>query len=161
MKIKPLEISTPSDREIVIVRSFDAPRELVWQCYTRPELLKRWYGLPDWPMTICEIDLRVGGKWRFGSRSPDGYEMISKGVYREIEEPVRIVNTEIFEDDWTGGETLVTLVLTEKDGITTTTTTVLYSSKEARDGALATPMATGMEIGYGRLDELLAAEQAK
>jgi uncharacterized protein YndB with AHSA1/START domain len=160
MKIKPLEISTPSDREIVIKRGFDAPRALVWQCYTRPELLRRWYGLPDWPMTICEIDLRVGGKWRFGTKSPEGFEMISQGVYREIKEPERIVNTETYEVDWTGGETIVTLTLDEQDGVTTATTTVLFATKDARDGALATPMATGMEIGFGRLEELLAAEQA-
>jgi uncharacterized protein YndB with AHSA1/START domain len=154
----PLTISTPSDREIVITRAFDAPRDLVFLCYTKPELLRRWYGLPDWIMTICEIDLRVGGKWRFGTKSPDGYEMISQGVYKEIAPPEKLVNTELFQDDWTGGETIATLLLTEENGVTTATTTVLYSSKEARDGALATPMATGMEIGFKRLDELLAAE---
>ena len=154
--MKPLEITTPSDREIVITRSFDAPRGLVWQCYTRPELLKRWYGLPDWAMTICEIDLRVGGKWRFGTKSPDGFEMISKGVYREIVEPDTLVGTEIYEADWTGVETITSLRLAESGGVTTVTTTVTYASKQARDGALATPMATGMEIGFKRLDELVA-----
>lgn len=155
---KPLTISTPSDREIVITRDFDAPRDLVFLCYTRPELLRRWYGLPDWTMTVCEIDFRVGGKWRFVSRAPSGYEMGSSGVYTEIVPDERIVNTEIYDDDWTGGETVVTLVLAENGGRTTSTTTVLYASKEARDAAAATPMAEGMEIGFTRLDELLAAE---
>ena len=155
---KPLTVSTPSDREIVIARDFDAPRELVFLCYSKPELLRRWYGLPDWMMTVCEIDFRVGGKWRFVTRAPSGYEMGSSGIYREIFSPERIVNSETYDQDWTGGETLVTLRLTETDGRTTATTTVLYASKEARDGAAASPMATGMEIGFKRLDEVLAAE---
>jgi uncharacterized protein YndB with AHSA1/START domain len=160
MKIRPLDIVANGDREIVIRRGFDAPRELVWQCYTKPELLKRWYGLPDWTMTVCEIDLRVGGKWRFATKSPDGFEMASSGVYREIEAPGKLVNTEVYDQDWTGGETISTLTLEEADGVTTATTTVLYATKESRDGALASPMATGMEIGFTRLDDLLAAETA-
>lgn len=160
MTTRPLEITTPSDTEIVIVRSFDAPRELVWQCYTRPELLKRWMGPPDWVLAVCEIDLRVGGKWRFVSRGPDGFEMGSGGVYKEVTPHDRIVQTEVYDQDWTGGETISSLEFSEADGITTTTTTVRYASKEARDGALATPMAEGMEMGFTRLDELLAAEAA-
>ncbi len=153
---KPLTIHTPSDREIVVTRAFDAPREMVWDCYTVPELLKQWYGLPDWEMTVCEIDLRVGGKWRYVTKAPDGFEMGQSGEYREVAKPARIVNTEIFDMDWTGGETLVTLTL-ERDGAERTIATmkVLYANKEARDGALATPMAEGMEIGFKRLDELL------
>jgi uncharacterized protein YndB with AHSA1/START domain len=156
----PLTISTPSDREIVVTRDFDAPKDLVFLCYSKPELLRRWYGLPDWTMTVCEIDFRVGGKWRFVTKSPDGYEMGSSGTYTEIVPNERIVNTELYDDDWTGGETIVTLVLSEKDGRTTSTITVLYSSKEARDAAAATPMATGMEIGFKRLDEVLAEQLA-
>lgn len=159
---KPLTILTPSDREIVITRAFDAPRDLVWDCYTIPELLKQWYGLPDWEMTVCEIDLRVGGRYRFVTRSPDGYDMGQSGEYRDVVRPVRIVNTETFDVDWTGGETLVTLTL-ERDGEARTiaTTKVLYATTEARDGALASPMATGMEIGFKRLDELLAGQTVK
>jgi uncharacterized protein YndB with AHSA1/START domain len=153
---EPLKITTPTDREIVIERRFDAPRDLVFLCYTKPELLRRWYGLPDWVMTVCEIDLRVGGRWRFVTRAPNGYEMGSGGVYREIEAPARLVNTELYDQDWTGGESLVTLRLIEIDGKTTSTITVLYASKAARDGAAATPMAEGMEIGFKRLDDLLA-----
>ena len=104
---EPLIITTPGDREIVITRAFDAPRELVFLCYSKPELLRRWYGLPDWTMTVCEIDFRVGGKWRFVTRAPNGFEMGSSGIYTAIEAPVRIVNTEIYDQDWTGGEAIV------------------------------------------------------
>jgi len=157
---EPLVITTPGDREIVVTRTFDAPRELVFLCYSRPELLRRWYGLPDWTMTVCEIDFRVGGKWRFVTRAPTGFEMGSSGVYRQIEAPVRIVNTETYDQDWTGGETIVTLTLSEKDARTTATTSVLNATPEARAGAAASPMATGMEIGFKRLDELLASKPA-
>ena len=153
---KPLTITTPGDRQIVVTRSFDAPRDLVFLCYSKPELLRRWYGLPDWAMTVCEIDFRVGGKWRFVTKSPDGYEMGSRGVFTLIEAPERIDQTELYDDDWTGGETTMTLRLTEADGVTTSTLTITYASPEARAGAVATPMARGMEIGFTRLDALLA-----
>lgn len=151
----PLTILTPSDREIVVTREFDAPRDLVFRCYTEPELIKRWMGPEDWEMIVCEVDLRVGGKWRFVSRGPDGFEMGSSGVYRAILRPERLEQTETYDIDWTGGETLGTMVFTERNGRTTATTSVLYASKEARDGALATPMAEGMEMGFTRLDTLL------
>jgi len=146
----------------VVTRGFDAPRDLVWDCYTVPALMKQWYGLPDWEMTVCEMDLRVGGRWRYVTKSPDGFEMKQCGEYREVVKPVRIVQSEIFEVDWTGGETINTLML-ERDGEDRTITTmrVLYSSKEARDGALASPMAEGMEIGFKRLDEFLAKQAAR
>jgi len=157
---EPLLITTPGDREIVVTRSFDASRDLVFLCYSKPELLRRWYGLPDWTMTVCEIDFRVGGKWRFVTRSPSGFEMGSSGTYIEIDAPARIVNTEVYDRDWTSGETIVTLTLAEKDGRTTATISVLYATPEARAGAAASPMATGMEIGFKRLDDLLAARPA-
>src|SRR5690606_24018268 len=86
---EPLKIEPVGERQLVVTRDFDAPRELVWLCYSKPELLRRWYGLPDWAMTVCEIDFRVGGKWRFVSRSPGGYEMASRGIYTGIDEPAR------------------------------------------------------------------------
>jgi len=101
------------------------------------------------------MDLRPGGAFRWVWRGPDGTEMGLRGVYREIVKPERIVHTEIFDEDWTGGETLVTLVLTEHAGRTTTTMTVLYSSREARDGALRIGMTEGLEVGSARLDKLL------
>ena len=156
----PLTISTPGDREVVVVREFDAPRELVFLCYSKPELLRRWYGMPDWTMPVCEMDFRVGGKWRFVSRSPDGFEMGTQGIYTEIEPPTRIVQTEKYDMDWTGGETLGTVTFDEEGGRTTVTTTILYATPEARAGAVATPMARGMEIGFTRLDATLAELQA-
>lgn len=155
----PLIVTLPSDREIVITRQFDAPRSLVFLCYSKPELVRRWLGPPDWSMPVCEIDFRVGGKWRWVLRSPQGFEMGSGGIYREIAAPERIVNSERYDLDWTGGETVVTVGLTEQEGRTTATTTVLYSSEEARDGAAATPMADGMEVSFRRLDDLLSQQQ--
>jgi uncharacterized protein YndB with AHSA1/START domain len=156
---KPLTITTPGDRDIVVVRQFDAPRDLVFLCYSRPELLRRWYGMPDWTTFVCDIDFRVGGKYRIGQRSPDGYELASQGVYTAIIEPERIDQTEYYDDDWTKGGSVNSLIFTEKDGRTTTTLTVTYSSPEARAAAVATPMADGMEIGFKRLDAVLAQEQ--
>ena len=158
---KPLTITTPGDRDIVVVREFDAPRDLVWLCYSKPDLMRRWYGLPDWTMTVCEMDFRVGGKWRFVTRSPNGYEMGSQGIYTEIAEPERIGQTEYYDDDWTKGGSGNVVVFTERDGRTTATMTVTYSSAEARAAAVATPMAEGMEIGFKRLDAVLAEEQAR
>ncbi|MBI4920547.1 MAG: SRPBCC family protein [Devosia nanyangense] len=156
---EPLVITTPGDRAIVVVRSFDAPRNLVWLCYSKPELLRRWYGLPDWTMPVCDMDFRVGGKWRFVSRSPDGYEMGSQGIYTGIVEPERIEQTEFYDDDWTKGGSENSVVFTETGGRTISTLTVTYSSPEARAAAVATPMAVGMEIGFKRLDAALAELQ--
>lgn len=156
---EPLTIEAVGDRQLVITRAFAAPRELVFLCYSKPELLRRWYGLPDWPMTVCDIDFRVGGKWRFVTRGPGGYEMASQGVYTQIDAPSRIEQTETYDDDWTGGETHNVLALTA-DGASRTlsVTTVTYATPEARAGAAASPMAEGMEIGFTRLDTLLAEE---
>ena len=153
-----LNVTTPTDREIVITRTFDAPRRLVFDCLTKPELVRQWLlGPPGWTMPVCEIDLRVGGRYRYVWRKPSGKEMGMGGVYREIVRQERIVTTELFDEDWTGGETLGTAVLTEDGGKTTLTTTILYASKEARDGALATGMTEGMTAGYNLLAELLAS----
>ncbi len=157
---KPLTITTPGDRDIVVVREFDAPRELVWLCYSKPDLVRRWYGLPDWKMTVCDMDFRVGGRWRYVTVGPTGYELASQGIYTTIAEPERIDQTEYYDDDWTKGGSANVVVFTEADGRTTATTTVTYSSPEARAAAVATPMATGMEIGFKRLDQVLAEEQA-
>jgi uncharacterized protein YndB with AHSA1/START domain len=156
-----LQIATPSDREVVITREFDAPRDLVFDCHTRPELVRRWLlGPPGWTMPVCEIDLRVGGKYRYVWRGPNGEEMGMGGTFREVARPERLASSELFDEDWTGGETLATTEFTEHGGRTTAKVTVLYASKEAREGALATGMTEGMEAGYQRLDELLAAEVA-
>lgn len=152
----PLTITLPSDREIQITRSFAAPADLVFDCWTVPALIQRWLGPADWVFTHCEFDARVGGKWRFVTRGPDGFEMASGGEVLEITRPSWIKTTELYDMDWTGGETINTNRITEQNGVTTSVVTILYASKEARDGARATPMAEGMEMGFKRLDELLA-----
>lgn len=153
-----LKLTTPSDVEIAMIRSFDAPRRMVWDAFTEPELVKRWlYGLDKWKLAVCELDLRVGGAVRYEWHGPEGEVMGLSGEFREVAPPERMVHTELFDEDWTGGETLVTTTFTEEGGRTTVTMTVLYGSKEARDGALKTGMAEGMEMGYVRLEKLLEA----
>jgi len=152
-----LEITTPSDREIAMTRTFDAPRPLVFDAFTRPELIKRWLGVrAGWTMPVCEVDLRVGGKYRYVWRGPKGNDMGMGGVFREIVAPERIVATEKFDDSWYAGEAVDTTVFVEKGGRTTVTMTVRYESKAARDGVLATPMATGVAESYDKLAEYLA-----
>lgn len=151
-------ISTAGDRDVVMTRVFDAPRRLVFDALTRPELLKRWLlGPPGWTMEVCEVDLRVGGKYRYEWLGPAGQKMGMGGAHKEVVVPERIVCTQLFDEDWTGGEAVGTLVLTEKDGKTLLTNTVRYSSPEAREAVLKTPMDQGMAAGYDRLAELLAA----
>lgn len=153
-----LQVTTPSDREVVITRTFDAPRRLVWEAWTRPELVAKWlHGWDDWRLEVREMDVRPGGALRWIWHGPKGEQMGLRGVYREVVPAERLVHTEIFDEDWTGGETLVTLLLTEETGRTTATMTILYSSREARDAAIQTGMADGMEVGYQRLDRLLAS----
>jgi uncharacterized protein YndB with AHSA1/START domain len=154
---KPLSITLPSDREIAVTREFDAPRDLVFDCWTIPALIRRWLGPAEWVFVTCEFDARVGGAWRFVTRGPGGYEMAHGGIITEITRPSWMKTTERFDIDWTGGETINSNAFTELDGgrRTLSTLTVLYASKEARDGAAATPMAEGMESGFRRLDELL------
>ncbi len=151
-----LQVTTPTEREIAMTRVFDAPRRLVFDAHTKPELLKRWLLGPDgWSLPVCEIDLRVGGRFRYVWRRDDGQEMGMGGVYREIVPPDRLVTTELFDEDWTGGETLNTLVLAEQDGKTTLTVTTRYASREARDAALESGMEQGIEVSYDRLAALL------
>jgi uncharacterized protein YndB with AHSA1/START domain len=154
-----LQVTTPSDREIVLTRTFDAPRDLVFQAMSKPELLKRWLlGPPGWEMVVCESDLKVGGAFRHVWRRSDGTQMAMHGIYREIVPPERIVRTECFElgCDAQSGEQIGTLVLTEQDGRTPLTLTVLYPSKEARDATIASGMERGVAASYDRLADLLA-----
>jgi len=152
-----LKLTTRGDREIVITRSFDAPRKLVFDAFTRPELVKQWLLGPDgWSMPVCEIDLKVGGKYRYvWRRDKDGTEMGMGGVYREIVAPERIVATEKFDQSWYPGEAVGTSVLTEQGGKTTLTQTILYESREARDGVLKSGMEKGVVASYDRLAKLL------
>ena len=152
-----LKLTTRGDREIVMTRAFDAPRKLVFDALTKPELVKQWLLGPDgWSMPVCEIDLKVGGKYRYvWRRDKDGTEMGMGGVYREIVVPERVVATEKFDQSWYPGEALGTLVLIEQGGKTTLTQTVLYESREARDGVLKSGMEKGVVASYDRLAKLL------
>lgn len=148
----------PSDREIEMTRVFDAPRELVFDAWTSPEHVPRWMLGPEgWTMPVCEIDLRPGGKWRFLWRKADGTEMTMTGFYEEVARPERVVHTEKWGPEWP--ETTNTLVLTEAGGKTTSKSTILYPSKEARDAALKTGMKEGVDISFERLAEYLAASR--
>ena len=153
-----LRITTPSDREIAMSREFDAPRHLVYQAFTTPALLKRWLLGPDgWALVVCDLDLRVGGKYRYvWRRERDGVEMGMGGTYIEVVAPERYAATEKFDQAWYPGEARATTTLTEQGGRTTVTTRVLYESKEARDVVLKSPMEEGVEAGYDRLAEFLA-----
>lgn len=154
-----LRVTTPTDREIVMTRVFDAPRRLVFDALTKPELVKQWLlGPPGWSMPVCEIDLRVGGAYRYLWRNADGAEMGMGGVLLEIVAPQRLVGTEKFDQAWYPGEAVVTNVLTEEGGKTTLTLTVRYESREARDAVLKTPMESGVAASYDRLAELLATQ---
>ena len=155
----PLQLTAPGEREIVMTRVLDAPRKLVFDAFTKPELLKQWLlGPPGWSMPLCEIDLRVGGKYRFVWRQDsDGTEMGMGGVYREIVVPERLVTTERFDEAWYPGEAVGTLVLVEQRGRTTVTQTMRYESREARDAVLKSGMEKGVAASYDRLADLLAA----
>ena len=157
-----LQVTTPSEREIAMSRVFDAPRSLVFDAWTKPELLKRWLGVRGgWSMVVYEVDLKVGGTYRFVWRKgPDGTEMGMRGVYREIAPPERIVNTERFDDPWYEGDAVETTVLIEHGGKTTLTTTLLYASQKVRDAVLKSPMESGVDESYEKLAELLAGTLA-
>lgn len=148
-------VTLPSDREIVIEREFDAPRHLVWEALTKPEHVRRWYGLRAMSMTVCEIDLRPGGRWRYAQATPDGREFAFSGEYREVEPPERLVSTEGWEA-MPGHEYVATLTLEEVDGRTKLRNRLLYQSREDRDGHLQSGMEGGMNESFDRLAELLS-----
>ena len=149
-----LIVTTPTDREIVMTRVFDARRRLVFDALTKPELLKRWFGPRGWSLVVCEADLKVGGAWRWVLRGPDGRDMGMRGVYQEIKPPERLVSTESFDDY--PGESLNTLILSEEDGKTTFTITVRYASQEIRDAVIKSGMEHGAAECYDKLAEMLA-----
>lgn len=153
-----LVVTTPSDREIVMTREFDAPRRLVFDAWTKAEHIKNWFGRRGDIMTVCEVDLRVGGAWRYVWRLREGGEMGMHGEYREIAPPERLVSTEEFEgaDAETMAPAVNTLTLEERHGTTTMRTGSLYGSREARDAVIATGMETGAAESFDRLAELLA-----
>ncbi len=159
---KTLQITTIGDRELGISRAFAAPREMVFEAWTKPELVKRWLlGPPGWAMPVCEIDLRVGGTYRYVWRNADGREMAVGGRFLELIVPEKIVQTELFDEDWTGGETINTLNFIEKNGITTVAGSVRYASQAIREQVLKSGMARGIEASHARLDEVLESMQPK
>jgi uncharacterized protein YndB with AHSA1/START domain len=152
-------VTTPSDCEIRLTRLFDAPRYLVFEAMTRPQHIKRWWGClgEGYSVPVCEVDLRVGGAWRFVNRHPKG-EAVFYGEYREIMPPSRLVFTEIFEP-FPDSVSVVTTEFTEESGKTRMTATVRYPSQEVRDMVLGTGMARGAGISYDRLEDLVAELQ--
>lgn len=169
--IKPAEVSLPSDTEVRVTRGFKAPRALVWRAHTEPSLLRRWMsGMPGWSMPVCEMDVRPGGKYRWGWRSDaDGSGFGFFGEFKEVDAPAAMAQEEYFDPGNVSGDvtgdmpvnspSINRTTFTEKNGITTVVVLIDYGSQEARDAAVSTGMTDGMEMSYGTLDTLLA-EQA-
>ncbi len=161
--IEKAQVTMPSDREVVVTRSFKAPRALVFRAHTEPALVRRWMlGPPGWSMPVCEMDVRVGGNYRWRWRSDtDAKEFGFFGTFREVQPPSRLVHTERYDPGTvgggypSGGEALVTTTFVEEGGITTLTTLIDFGSKEARDAAVKTGMTDGMELSYQLLDRVL------
>ena len=148
-------VELPSDLEIVITRVFDAPAQLVFAVWTTPLYVRRWWTNADAPLIVCDIDLRVGGRWRYVSRDADGVQLGWTGVYRDIVAAQRIVSTEVFEG-YPEAEALNTLTLSEDGGITTLAAHVLHKSRENRDGHVLSGMEAGMQLAMNRVESLLA-----
>ena len=164
---KPLEVTLPSDREVRVVRSFNAPRKLVWDAHTKPELAKKWMlGPPGWTMPVCEMDVRVGGAYRWRWRSQeDGKEFGFFGKFTDVNTPAKLAHEQNYDPGDVGGPmssepAIISNTFEEKNGVTTMVVTMLFPSKEARDSAVTSGMTDGMEIGYARLDDMFKAEGA-
>ena len=149
-----LKVTTPSDREIRMVRVFDAPRAMVYDAFTKCELLRRWFGPHGFSLSVCEGDFKVGGGWRFVVRGPDGSEMGMRGKIREMVRPERLVHVETFDDY--PGEALATTTFVESGGKTTVTINLQYDSKQVRDAVVNSGMEHGAAESYDRLAEYLA-----
>ena len=153
-----LTVTTPSDREIRMVRVFDAPRTMVYDAFTKCELLRRWFGPHGYTLSLCEGDFKIGGGWRFVLRGPDGSEMGMRGKIREMTRPERLVHIETFDDY--PGEALITTTFVEERGKTTVTINVMYESKQIRDAVVQSGMEHGAAESYDRLAEYLASTAA-
>ncbi len=150
-------LTTPSDREISWTRDFAAPQARVFDALTKPELIRQWLiGPPGWSMTECQVDLRVGGKYRWAWAHPEQGALAVGGEYREITRPSRIVSTERFDQAWYPGEAVGTAELADKKPGTSLQMTLVYQSKDARDAALKSGMDHGLNAGYDNLDRLLS-----
>jgi uncharacterized protein YndB with AHSA1/START domain len=159
MKHEQLRITKSGDRDLVITRAFAAPRQLVYDAHTKPALVRQWLlGPPGWTMPVCDMDVRVGGEYRWVWRKEtDGSEMGMGGVYREVKAPERLVTTERFDEAWYPGESLNTLVLVEQGGRTTLTQTMRYESPAAREAVIKSGMEKGVVASYDRLDDVIAS----
>ncbi|MGH8223743.1 MAG: SRPBCC family protein [Woeseiaceae bacterium] len=155
------EVTLPSDSEVKVTRQFNALRELVYEAYTTPALMQRWLlGPPGWSMPACEMDVRVGGTFRWRWRNnEDGKEFGFHGEFRVVSAPAKLVHTEYYDPGDVGGDmgegSLITVELTEKNGVTTVSTLMDFGTRDARDAAMSTGMTDGMEISYQLLDKLL------
>jgi uncharacterized protein YndB with AHSA1/START domain len=163
MTMEKAQVALPSDREVKVTRSFKAPRPLVYRAYTEPALVQRWLlGPPGWSMPVCEMDVRIGGRYRWRWRNDkDGSEFGFAGTFREVTPPARLVHTETYDSGtvdyvYPQNEALVSVTFAEHNGITTVTTLIDFGSKEARDAAVATGMTDGMEQSYQLLDAVLS-----
>jgi len=162
---RPLEVTLPNDREVRVVRTFNAPRQLVWDAHTKPDLVQKWMlGPPGWSMPVCEMDVRPGGKYRWRWKSEeDGKQFGFFGTFEEVSAPAKLSHDEYYDPGDVGGAMpagdpcRVALELSETCGVTTLVCTMRFASKEARDGAVSTGMTDGMEMGYARLDDMFKA----
>jgi uncharacterized protein YndB with AHSA1/START domain len=157
-----LTVEARGEREIVMVREFSAPRQLIFDCWSKPELLKRWFGGPrEWSLIVCEVDFRVGGKYRFVTKNANnGEEMGWGGEYTEIDPPERFVATELFDEAWYEGESLNTTILEEHGGRTVMTMVGQYASRSVRDEVMKSGMESGLSVTFDRLEELLPELEA-
>ena len=150
-----LVITTPSDREILMTRDFDAPRALVWEMFTKPEHIRKWWGCHAMEVVVCEVDLRAGGEYRYVGRMPDGNECPFRGVHHEVSYPDKIVYTEIFDVPVAREHpALVTTTFTEIDGRTRMRCSIVHDSKESRDIHLATGVESGASAGYDMIEDM-------
>ena len=156
----PAHVTLPSDREVRVMRQFNAPRQLVWDAHTKPELVQKWLGYDGWDMPVRERDVRVGGKYRWQWKSQeDGKQFGFFGTFTEVNAPSKLAHEQYYDPGDIGGAMpagdpcIVSLDFSEQNGVTTLVCTLKFASKEARDGAVSTGMTDGMEFSYARLDE--------
>lgn len=155
-----VEVVPHGDRAILITRTFNAPRELVFDAMSKAEMVSQWlHGPPGWTMSTCEMDLHVGGRYRWAWTNADGREMGMGGTVLKVDPPSLLKTTERFDDAWYEGEATNTITLTKENGITLMSLVVEYESTKARDGVLAGPMASGMDASYAHLDALLEVQR--
>ncbi len=163
---KPAEVTLPSDRDVRVTRTFNAPRQLVWDAHIQPDLIRQWQGYGGWDMPVCDMDVRVGGKYKWLWRNlDDGKQFGFFGTFTEVDNPSRLVHEQYYDPgdmDFAmpaGEPCIVSLDLSEQNGVTTLVCNMTFASREARDDAVSTGMADGMEHSYTRLDDMFTAAE--